>query len=141
MWFYHLSKNGALFWTCKHHTAFRDYYILYSKCLHKYIFKNLGNWKLSNKKWIGRRMKRILLKAINWIINHIYCNLVYHHHFLRDVKFIKYLKCGLWKLLLKANNKPQVQERRPPLLKIHFTIQLGYFTGVKKEEGGCQSLF
>ena len=34
-----------------------------------------------------------------------------------------------------------MQERRPPL-KIHFTIQLGYFTGVKKEEeGGCQSLF
>ena len=35
-------------------------------------------------------------------------------------------------MLLKANNKPQMQERRPPL-KIHFTIQLGYFTGVKKE--------
>ena len=38
-------------------------------------------------------------------------------------------------MLLKANNKPQMQERRPPL-KIHFTIQLGYFTGVKKRRRG-----
>ena len=28
-----------------------------------------------------------------------------------------------------------MQERRPPL-KIHFTIQLGYFTGVKKRRRG-----
>ena len=53
-------------------------------------------------------------------------------------KFVKYLKCGLWKLLLRANNKPQWQERRP--LKIHFTIQLGYFTGVKKEGGMPESI-
>ena len=44
----------------------------------------------------------------------------------------------MWKLLLRANNKPQKQERRP--LKIHFTIQLGYFTGVKKEGGMPESI-